>query len=437
VLLDHVAGLLFPREAAELDIGERASDPQERQVARRGLWRRAFAEMVGRTARLAACWQSIEFVHGVLNIDNMSVTGDTLDYGPFGFMQGFDPDFASNLSDSSGRYSYAAQPEICLWNCESLAEALDPVLPAALTRDALGGFSSQFEAEHLRLFRRKLGLLKEGSSGQPAPPGAGSVTGGASACGDAPGGGRSASSDDDDADLVKAMLDTMRQTAADFTWTFRSLSSMPAHPAAVTPVVEAILSRCASVEERATLLETRARQRMPQVPLPQLAQLVQLAEADPSMLSLVFHGDDPPAIMEELREQLAKGERADADRAVAVELRASTVGDIQSQQAEAWAGWLTRYQARLQVEDAAEAEHEGCTAAEAGSRRRARMLATNPRVVLHNWIAQEAIVAAEAGDLVTVRRVLAAVTDPFTERDDHFAGPPLIQFASTCVSCSS
>jgi uncharacterized protein YdiU (UPF0061 family) len=440
VLLDHVSELLLPREAAvisEKSAGDASSGAHERQVARQGLWRNAFAEMVRRTARLVACWQSIGFVHGVLNTDNMSVMGDTLDYGPFGFMQAFDPDFASNLSDNTGRYTYATQPEICRWNCGKLAEAVQPILPAESTREALDGFSAQFEAEHLRLFRRKLGLLRAGGPGQPVPQGQGSVTGGAPAGDSTPSGGRPAASDADDAELVRTLLDTMRQTAADFTWTFRSLASVPPHPAAVEPVVEAILPRCASVQEQAAALETRARQRGPQAPVAQLAQLVQLAEADPTVLSMVFQGGSPQAVLAELREQLAKGEQADADRARAAELRAGAGGEVRKQQAKAWRAWLLRYQARVRMEDEAETQQEGCTLAEAGSRRRARMQMCNPRVVLHNWIAQEAIVAAEAGDFATVGRVLAAVINPFTEGDDHFAGPPLAQFASTCVSCSS
>ena len=65
-----------------------------------------------------ASWQSVGFVHGVLNTDNMSVAGLTLDYGPFGFMERYNADLVSNGSDDSGRYDFKSQINICRWNCE-------------------------------------------------------------------------------------------------------------------------------------------------------------------------------------------------------------------------------------------------------------------------------------------------------------------------------
>ena len=75
-----------------------------------------FEEIAHRTIKLVAQWQSVGFCHGVLNTDNMSALGLTIDYGPFGFMEHFNPKFACNHSDSDGRYRYEAQPEICLFN---------------------------------------------------------------------------------------------------------------------------------------------------------------------------------------------------------------------------------------------------------------------------------------------------------------------------------
>jgi uncharacterized protein YdiU (UPF0061 family) len=79
-----------------------------------------FETVVTRTAKLAAYWQTVGFCHGVLNTDNMSIIGLTIDYGPFGFMEHFDAKYACNHSDNEGRYRYEAQPEICLWNLEVL-----------------------------------------------------------------------------------------------------------------------------------------------------------------------------------------------------------------------------------------------------------------------------------------------------------------------------
>jgi uncharacterized protein YdiU (UPF0061 family) len=75
-----------------------------------------YTEIVRRTAYLVAKWQAIGFVHGVLNTDNMSIMGLTIDYGPYGFMEHFDPQYVPNGSDNSARYSYQEQPKICKWN---------------------------------------------------------------------------------------------------------------------------------------------------------------------------------------------------------------------------------------------------------------------------------------------------------------------------------
>jgi len=84
--------------------------------------------IVQRTARLAAAWQSNGFCHGVLNTDNMSVLGITLDYGPFSFLTDFDPSFTPNSSDNASRYSFQNQPAVCRWNLGVLATAFSPLL---------------------------------------------------------------------------------------------------------------------------------------------------------------------------------------------------------------------------------------------------------------------------------------------------------------------
>jgi len=83
---------------------------------------------------MVAGWQCVGFAHGVLNTDNMSVLGLTIDYGPFGFLDAYDPEFICNGSDHDGRYAFGKQPEICRWNCEKLAEALDKIIPLSQTK---------------------------------------------------------------------------------------------------------------------------------------------------------------------------------------------------------------------------------------------------------------------------------------------------------------
>ena len=85
--------------------------------------------VVARTADLMAAWQSVGFCHGVMNTDNMSILGLTIDYGPFGFLDGFNPEHICNHSDNQGRYSWNNQPQIGYWNLRALANALVPLMP--------------------------------------------------------------------------------------------------------------------------------------------------------------------------------------------------------------------------------------------------------------------------------------------------------------------
>jgi uncharacterized protein YdiU (UPF0061 family) len=119
---------------------------------------RFFTEVVERTARLVAQWQAVGFAHGVLNTDNMSILGLTLDYGPFGFLDDFEPGFICNHSDDSGRYAFDKQPRIALWNLACLGQALLTLITEEEAQAALGTFSPLFHAHFLARMREKLGL---------------------------------------------------------------------------------------------------------------------------------------------------------------------------------------------------------------------------------------------------------------------------------------
>jgi hypothetical protein len=149
-------------------------------------------EVVRKTAHLVARWMAVGFCHGVLNTDNMSVLGITLDYGPFGFLDEFDAGHVCNHSDTEGRYAYDQQPAIGLWNLARFAEALLPLLPEAEARDALDGYRVAFASEYGRLMRAKLGLTLE-------HPG--------------------------DAELVRDLLMLLQATRADYTGFFRALGA--------------------------------------------------------------------------------------------------------------------------------------------------------------------------------------------------------------------
>lgn len=121
---------------------------------------RLLREVIERTARLVAAWQAQGFVHGVMNTDNMSILGLTLDYGPYGFLDHFEAARVFNHTDRRGRYAYANQGRVALWNLHALAEALSTLIPADAREAALATFEPLFVGAYGELMRRKLGLLE-------------------------------------------------------------------------------------------------------------------------------------------------------------------------------------------------------------------------------------------------------------------------------------
>jgi uncharacterized protein YdiU (UPF0061 family) len=156
-----------------------------------------FQDVVLRTARLIAHWQSVGFAHGVMNTDNMSIIGETLDYGPFGFLDDYQPGFICNHSDYNGRYAFDQQPSIGLWNCNALAHALLPLVPEEALRHALQQYQPEMEATWNRLMRAKLGLQLEQT---------------------------------EDVTLVGRLLNLMQQQSLDYTRFFRALCEVSQAP---------------------------------------------------------------------------------------------------------------------------------------------------------------------------------------------------------------
>ncbi len=181
-LADYVIARHFPRLAGAPD-----------------KYPRFLAEVVARTAKLMAQWQAVGFSHGVMNTDNMSILGLTFDYGPFGFMDSYDPGYVCNHSDHGGRYAFDQQPRIGLWNLACLAQALTPIISVADANAALERYESIFSAHYLELMRGKLGLA--------------SVHAG-------------------DAALVGGLLEIMRASQVDYTRLFRSLGNYNSAPGA-------------------------------------------------------------------------------------------------------------------------------------------------------------------------------------------------------------
>ncbi len=156
-----------------------------------------------RTAELMADWQAVGFCHGVMNTDNMSILGLTIDYGPFGFLDPFDPGHVCNHTDHQGRYAYARQPSVGFWNLHALAQALLPLIgdpDAALA--ALEPYKTQFPQALRSRMSAKLGLSR---------------------------------TEDADRELVDDVLKLMAADKCDFTITFRRLAQFNTEAGAANP----------------------------------------------------------------------------------------------------------------------------------------------------------------------------------------------------------
>ncbi len=142
-LLDHVIGTHHPT------FGE----PGPLVYAR---W---FEEVCRRTAVMVAHWMRVGFVHGVMNTDNMSVLGLTIDYGPYGWLDGFDPKWTPNTTDAAGRrYCFGQQPEVAIWNLSRLAQALLPLVESEALESGLDAYQNTFDKTHRQMFASKLGF---------------------------------------------------------------------------------------------------------------------------------------------------------------------------------------------------------------------------------------------------------------------------------------
>ncbi len=154
-----------------------------------------------KTAELMAQWQSVGFCHGVMNTDNMSILGLSLDYGPFQFMDGFDPQHICNHSDHQGRYAYERQPQVAYWNLFCLAQALMPLIEEQeLAMKALETYKSAFSEHWLQKFSAKLGLTAAGGQ----------------------------ASQDKDKHLIQETLELLTNERTDFTAFWRRLSDAAA-----------------------------------------------------------------------------------------------------------------------------------------------------------------------------------------------------------------
>jgi uncharacterized protein YdiU (UPF0061 family) len=133
------------------------------------VYARWFQEICRSTAALMNDWMRLGFVHGVMNTDNMSILGLTIDYGPYGWLEGYDPLWTPNTTDAEGRrYSYGNQPQIALWNLARLAEALLPLVPQEALQEGLDLYGNVYQESFTRALAQKLGLASLDRPGDDA-----------------------------------------------------------------------------------------------------------------------------------------------------------------------------------------------------------------------------------------------------------------------------
>ena len=208
--------------------------------------------VTARQGRLVARWLLVGFIHGVMNTDNTSVSGETIDYGPCAFMDQYDPSTVFSSIDEMGRYAYANQPRIAFWNLTRLAECLLPLMSddkekaIAEAQAVLGGFADDFNEAYTAGLRNKLGLF---------------------------------TARDDDQALAQALLDAMAKGKADFTLTFRRLSDM-AGDAAGTEEVRQLFDDPAGFDEWAA----RWRQRIENEPQSASLRQAAMRAANPAFI---------------------------------------------------------------------------------------------------------------------------------------------------------
>ncbi|SDW88960.1 protein adenylyltransferase SelO [Lysobacter enzymogenes] len=277
-----------------------------------------FGDVAQRTATLMAHWMRVGFVHGVMNTDNLSILGLTIDYGPYGWIDNYDPDWTPNTTDAGRRrYRYGQQPQVAYWNLSQLAGALSPLIATEALQDGLRRYVETYNQAERDAIARKLGL-RDCSDGDVA--------------------------------LMQELRGWLQANEIDMTIFFRALADID----------------------------------------------VRVERPDPAPLAEAAY---------------------DPERAAAAE--------------PALRDWLARYAAR--------AREDGSPADE----REARMDAANPRYVLRNYLAQQAIDRAEQGDLAGVHELLDVMRRPYHDQPgrEAFAAkrPDWARERAGCsmLSCSS
>jgi uncharacterized protein YdiU (UPF0061 family) len=304
-LLDQLIDFTIRRDFPEIS-------PEQDRSAARATW---FAEVCRRTAIMIVHWMRVGFVHGVMNTDNMSILGLTIDYGPYGWTDNFDPDWTPNTTDAeTRRYRFGQQPQIAYWNLAQLANALFPAFSDEAPLNAgLQLYADTFNAEYRRTLGAKVGLT---------------------VC------------SDEDLSMIHELHEWMQATEVDMTIFFRKLADLDLHSPDVSIFADAYYDEAKRIA------------------------------GEPALVS-----------------------------------------------------WMAHYVLRAQRENVAQ--------------RREQMNAINPKYVLRNYLAQEAIDRAERGDYAGIDELLQLLRHPYADQpaNERFAKrrPDWARNRAGCsmLSCSS
>ncbi|MEY2937317.1 MAG: hypothetical protein RL033_8066 [Pseudomonadota bacterium] len=313
-LADYTLSALFP------ELGTPAGESHTA-----GNYVALFTEVCRRTAVMIAHWMRVGFVHGVMNTDNMSLLGLTIDYGPYGWLDDFNPGWTPNTTDRNGRrYRFAHQPGIALWNLVRFAEALMPLVgSAAPLEEALGEYERTLRARLLEMQLAKLGFVpSERADAEAREQGSSADTGEPPPLGVELGDG-----------LIDELLQLLTRVETDMTIFYRRLSHLP--------------------------------------------------------VDREWLGGSDLQLVAPLQEALY------------------TPADLTPELTAQWASWLRRY-------GQAHVDH-----GPAPAERRARMLTSNPKYVLRNYLAQLAIDEVEQGETAKLRQLLDVLRHPYDEQPEQ------------------
>eukprot|EP00123_Amoebidium_parasiticum_P015669 comp23099_c0_seq2/m.37116 comp23099_c0_seq2/g.37116 ORF comp23099_c0_seq2/g.37116 comp23099_c0_seq2/m.37116 type:complete len:442 (-) comp23099_c0_seq2:123-1448(-) len=354
-----------------------------------------FEEIVRRTAELVAKWQCVGFVHGVLNTDNMSLLGLTIDYGPFGFLDTYNPHYVPNYSDTDERYSYENQPAMCEFDLKKLAEALSLAVPLEDLHPALKKFMPTYEQAYHEGICKKLGLQK---------------------------------SIDGDEFLIASLLDTMLSTGADYTNVFRSLSRIIVQING-TESPEAKATHEGLLGYIMTQLDNAGEMRSA---MPYELDYLRVLSNFPSEHDVVIRSLTGKSLSY-FQTRLTSVERA-------TKLASTSPFQKEEEDRQKWQQWIKWYQERVQAEiDFSDTANLQETVRAHNAQRVTSMNRTNPKFCLRNYMAQNAFEKARVGDFSELENLTKVLTRPFDEHED-MASNRYDRRASAlrmCVSCSS